>query len=119
MARNWFPPQAGFVSTPLPNPTTHGSRGRRRGFPNELPEAKRMAGERGKTGALPPKTLGRRPTLSSGMKGPMDLSEVLSVHVGVDLGGGDVGVAQKLLNGSQVGAPFQEVGCEAVSEGVG
>ena len=40
------------------------------------------------------------------------------VDVGVDLGGGDVGVAQDFLYGAEVGAALEEVGAEAVSEGV-
>lgn len=39
--------------------------------------------------------------------------------VGVDLGGGDVGVAEHGLDGAEVGAVHEEVGGEAVAEGVG
>jgi hypothetical protein len=35
--------------------------------------------------------------------------------VGIDLGGGDVGVAEQLLNGADVGAGFQEMGGKAVA----
>ena len=36
----------------------------------------------------------------------MDLFEVAAVEVGVDLGGGNVGVAQQLLHFAQVGTAF-------------
>lgn len=49
----------------------------------------------------------------------MDLFEVLVGDVGVDLGGGDVGVAEHGLDGADVGAVHEEVGGEAVAEGVG
>lgn len=39
--------------------------------------------------------------------------------VGVDLGGGEAFVAEELLDGFEVGAVVEEVGCEAVAEGVG
>ena len=49
----------------------------------------------------------------------MNLSEVLPVHMGVYLCGGDVGVAEKLLNSSQICAPLEEMRGEAVAECVG
>ena len=49
----------------------------------------------------------------------MDLPEVVSIHVGVDLGGGDVGVTEKLLDSSKVRPSLQEMGGKAVTEGVG
>lgn len=39
----------------------------------------------------------------------VDVSEVVVVDVCVDLGGGDVGVAQDFLDGAQVGAALEEV----------
>lgn len=39
--------------------------------------------------------------------------------MGVDLGGGDVGVAEHGLDGAEVGAVHEEVSGEAVAEGVG
>ena len=54
-----------------------------------------------------------------GVEGPMDLSQVFPVHVGVDLCGGDVGVPQKLLNRGQIRATLQEMSGKAVPEGVG
>lgn len=39
--------------------------------------------------------------------------------VGVDLGSADVGVAEHGLDGAEVGAVHEEVGGEAVTEGVG
>lgn len=41
------------------------------------------------------------------------------VEVEVDFGGGDGFVAEHLLDGAQVGAPFEKVGGEAVAQGVG
>ena len=40
-------------------------------------------------------------------------------HVGVDLGGGDAGVAEQGLDHAEVGAVGEEVGGEGVAEGVG
>ena len=40
-------------------------------------------------------------------------------EVGVDLGGGDVGVAEEALDGAEVGAIHEEVGGEGVAHGVG
>ena len=40
-------------------------------------------------------------------------------HVRVDLGGGEIGVAEHLLDGAQVGASLEQVGGERVPEGVG
>ena len=49
----------------------------------------------------------------------VDLFEVLAGDVGVDLGGGEVGVAEQLFDGLDV-APFvEDVGGEAVAEDVG
>ena len=41
------------------------------------------------------------------------------VDLGVFLGGGQAGVAQQLLDGAQVGPGPQQVGGEAVAQGVG
>ena len=48
----------------------------------------------------------------------MDLFEVGVGDVGIDLSGADVGVAEHGLNGAEVGAVHEEVGGEAVTEGV-
>ena len=53
------------------------------------------------------------------MKLLVDRSEVFAVHVGVDLGGGEVGVAEHLLHRAQVGAALEQVGREAVAQRVG
>ena len=45
--------------------------------------------------------------------------EALATDVGVALGCGDVGVPQQLLDRSQVGPTVEQVGGEAVAEGVG
>src|SRR5687768_14067908 len=47
---------------------------------------------------------------------PVDAPQVLAIHMGVDLRGGDVGVTEHLLNGAQVGAPFEQMGGEGVPE---
>ena len=49
----------------------------------------------------------------------MHLPQVLPIHVGVDLRGGDVHVPEHLLHGTEVGAPLQQVRGERVSERVG
>src|SRR5215208_37398 len=49
----------------------------------------------------------------------VDGAQVLAVDVGVDLRRGDVGVAEHLLHGAQVGAALQQVGGEGVAERVG
>ena len=49
----------------------------------------------------------------------MDGAEAVLVDVGVDLGGGDVGVAEHFLDDAEVGAVIEEVGGEAVAELVG
>ena len=48
----------------------------------------------------------------------MDFAKVLVGDVGVDLGGGNVGVAEHGLNGAEIGAVHEEVGGEGVTEGV-
>ena len=49
----------------------------------------------------------------------MDVPQPLVGDVGVDLGGGHVLVAQKLLDASEVGAAGQKVGGVGVAQGVG
>ena len=44
------------------------------------------------------------------------VTEVFVGDVGVDLGRGDVGVAEECLHGAEVGAVVEEVGREAVTE---
>ena len=48
----------------------------------------------------------------------VELAEALPGHVGVDLGGGDVGVAEHALYRPQVGAVLQQVRGEGVTQGV-
>lgn len=45
----------------------------------------------------------------------MGLAEAFGADVGVDLGGGDVGVAEHFLDGPEVGAVVQEMGGEGVA----
>lgn len=49
------------------------------------------------------------------MKLVVDLFEVGVGHVGVDLGSGDVGVAEHGLDGTKIGAVHEEVGGETVT----
>jgi len=44
--------------------------------------------------------------------------EPLLQHVRIDLGGRDVGVAEKLLNGAQVGAAVEQVAGEGMAQNV-
>ena len=46
----------------------------------------------------------------------VDFLEVLSINVGIDLGSGDVGMTQHLLNGAEISSSLQKVGCEGVAE---
>ena len=48
-----------------------------------------------------------------------DLGQAVGGDVGVDLGRGDVGVAQQGLDDAKVGAAFQQVGGEGVAQDVG
>ena len=50
---------------------------------------------------------------------PHHLGQAVGGDVGVDLGGGDVGVAQQGLDDAQVGAAFQQMGGEGVAQDVG
>ena len=52
------------------------------------------------------------------MGGGMDGFELADGHVGVDLGGGEEGVAQHLLNEAEVGSVFQHEGGAGVAEEV-
>jgi hypothetical protein len=46
------------------------------------------------------------------------VAEPRTHHMGVDLGGGDIGVAKHSLDAPEVGATFEEVGGEAMAEDV-
>src|SRR5690606_20675893 len=48
----------------------------------------------------------------------VDPGQVLEVQVGVDLGGGDVGVAEQFLHAAQVAGGFEQVAGEAVAQHV-
>ncbi len=52
------------------------------------------------------------------MLGRHHLGQAVGGDVGVDLGGGDVGVAEQGLDNAQVGAAFQQVGGEGVAQDV-
>ena len=49
----------------------------------------------------------------------MQALEPLAGNVGIDLGGGEVGMPQHDLHTAQVGAVFQQVGGKGVPQGVG
>ena len=49
------------------------------------------------------------------MKFFMDRVESLLIDVGIDLRGGDIGMAEQFLNDAQVGATAEQVGSEAVT----
>src|SRR5260370_37289983 len=53
------------------------------------------------------------------MGGRVHGAEPVLAEVGVDLGGGEVGVAEELLDGAQIGAAVEEVGGVGVAERVG
>ena len=46
------------------------------------------------------------------------LGEMLEVKVGIDLGRGDVGVAEQLLHAAEIVAGLQQVGCKGMAEQV-
>ncbi len=48
----------------------------------------------------------------------VDVAEAAAGDVGIDFGGGDAGVAEHFLDDPEIGAVFEEVGGEAVSEHV-
>src|SRR5690606_6883988 len=54
----------------------------------------------------------------AGVGGVVDLGQVLVVQVGVDLGGGDVGVAEQFLHAAQVARGLEHVAGEGVAQQV-
>src|SRR5690606_26130819 len=52
------------------------------------------------------------------VRGVVDLGQVLEVQVGVDLGGGDVGVAEQFLHAAQVARGFEHVAGEGMPQQV-
>jgi hypothetical protein len=56
---------------------------------------------------------------AAGVEFAMDGFEAAEGEVGVDLGGGDVGVAEEELDGAEVGAVLDHVGGATVAQGVG
>src|ERR1041384_6180852 len=53
------------------------------------------------------------------MKPPVDAAQVVPIHMGIDLGGREIGVSEHLLQRAEIGATFQQMGGEGVPEGVG
>src|SRR5271163_2501115 len=53
------------------------------------------------------------------MEAAVDREQALGVDMGVALGGGEVDMAEQLLDGAQVGAVLEEMGGEAVAQEVG
>ena len=49
----------------------------------------------------------------------MNLLQPFFLHVGVDLGGGDTGVAEEFLHAAQVGPAGEQMGRKGVAQGVG
>ena len=47
------------------------------------------------------------------------VTQAAAVDVDIDLGGSDALVAQHLLDGTQVGSTFEQMGRKTVSQGVG
>ena len=58
-------------------------------------------------------------TFVVGVVGGDGVAESVAGKVGVDLGGGDALVTQHLLHGAEVGTVLDELGGEAVAEGMG
>src|SRR5512136_1327946 len=58
------------------------------------------------------------PGSGPGVMTTMDLLQSILRDVGIDLGGGDVGVAQHHLDGADVRTTLQEVGGKGVAQGV-
>ena len=54
----------------------------------------------------------------TGMGGLVNSPQTIAGHVGVDLRGRQVGVAEELLHGSEVGSAFEQVGGVRVTERV-
>src|ERR1044071_544772 len=50
------------------------------------------------------------------MKLPVHFFEPRTVDVCIDLGGGNIGVAEHRLHGSQIGAAFEQMGRERVAQ---
>jgi hypothetical protein len=46
-------------------------------------------------------------------------SKILTIHVGVDLRGGNIGVTEHLLHRTQVGAALQQMGRKRVTQCMG
>ena len=52
------------------------------------------------------------------MEGFVDLLEPFFVHMGIDLGGGDVGMTKHFLDDAEVGAAAEEVGGKGMAQEV-
>ena len=50
------------------------------------------------------------------MKFVMHRYQIFFIDLSINLGGGDAGMSQKLLNRSQIGAPFDHMGGKTVAE---
>ena len=55
----------------------------------------------------------------AGMRLGILLEEMRGVHLGIDLGGRKRGMAQKFLDGAQIGAARQQMGGEGMAQGMG
>ncbi len=52
------------------------------------------------------------PPFGAWMRRVVHRGKVLKIKMGIDLGGGQIGVAQQLLHPTQIAAGFQHVGSE-------
>ena len=52
------------------------------------------------------------------MESPVDINQPLRIDMGIALGGGEVHVAEELLDGAQIGSVLKQVGREAVPQKV-
>ena len=57
--------------------------------------------------------------LSAGVSILIDVEQSFLGYMGINLGGGQVAMAEQLLDAPQVGAAVEQVGGEAVPQGVG
>ena len=53
------------------------------------------------------------------MRRIVDVGQMLEIQMGIDLCGGDVGVAQQFLHAAQVAAGFQQVAGEGMAQQMG
>src|SRR5689334_23284242 len=57
--------------------------------------------------------------LGQGVRAPNHLSQMVPRDMGVDLGGGDIGMPQKRLDAAQIRAAFHQMGGEGMAQDMG